>query len=194
MYEITPVDGRLFAVKTTTRTYFVHVVLGNVASKTALMLELCRAIVHIEREGAIVTSVQQVTADGHRPRVSYRQSREYKQAKSEPQADVVSATYVTYWSSGAVFRAPCKVDTETRRVFDIVPVGHPSDDDELICENVEMDDAEFAVLDIDEILTLEEEENALRQLSDAKETRSCWYSRTGKLLDEVLAQLQAQED
>lgn len=84
MYEIIPVDGRLFAVNTTTKTYYVRVMLDNIASKTDLMLELCRAVVHIEREGAIVTSVQEVTPDGHRPRVSYRQSQEYKKAQKEP--------------------------------------------------------------------------------------------------------------
>ena len=85
MYNIIPVNGRLFAVNTTTQSYFVHVVLDSIVSKEEIMRELCRAVVCVEREGAIVTSVHEVTADGRRPRVAYRQSQEYKLARKEPE-------------------------------------------------------------------------------------------------------------
>lgn len=189
MYEIIPVDGRLFAVNTTTKTCYVRVMVDTIANKADLMLELCRAIVHIERAGAIVTSVQEVTADGHRPRVSYRQSREYKQAQKEPKRDVVPAIYVSYWSSGAVFRAPCRVDMVTREVFDIQSAGHPCDDDDCYNETVEINEEEFPVYCIDEICDLNAD-SPLEELTEIKENNSYWRSCDGRKLDEEIKKYQ----
>lgn len=189
MYEIIPVDGRLFAVNTTTKTCYVRVMVDTIANKADLMLELCRAIVHIERAGAIVTSVQEVTADGHRPRVSYRQSREYKQAQKEPKRDVVPAIYVSYWSSGAVFRAPCRVDMVTREVFDIQSAGHPCDDDDCYNETVEINEEEFPVYCIDEICDLNAD-SPLEELTEIKENNSYWRSCDGRKLDEKIKKYQ----
>lgn len=189
MYEIIPVDGRLFAVNTTTKTCYVRVMVDTIANKADLMLELCRAIVRIERAGAIVTSVQEVTADGHRPRVSYRQSREYKQAQKEPKRDVVPAIYVSYWSSGAVFRAPCRVDMVTREVFDIQSAGHPCDDDDCYNETVEINEEEIPVYCIDEICDLNAD-SPLEELTEIKENNSYWRSCDGRKLDEEIKKYQ----
>ena len=189
MYEIIPVDGRLFAVNTTTKTYYVRVMLDNIASKTDLMLELCRAVVHIEREGAIVTSVQEMTPDGHRPRVSYRQSQEYKKAQKEPKRDIVPAVYMSYWSSGAVFRSPCQVDLTTCEVFDIQDAGYPSDDDDCYSETVEINEEEFPVYCIDEICDLNAD-SPLEELTEIKENNSYWRSCDGRKLDEEIKKYQ----
>lgn len=103
---------------------------------------------------------------------------------------VKNGFFLSYWESGAMFRAPCQVDTETRRVYDIMNVGHPGDDDELRYETVEVDGMEENVVNIDEVLMLEDEEDAFYQLSGVKRARRYWYSNAGKTLDMVLAQLQ----
>lgn len=73
----------LFVVNTTTTSYIIHVATDNFYDKEQVMKELCRAIVAIERQGYIVTSAQELHADGHRPRIAFRQSKQYQKAKKE---------------------------------------------------------------------------------------------------------------
>lgn len=82
--NIIPVnDPGLFMVDTSTSSYIVHVVTDDLYDKEQVLLELCRAIVSLEKKGAIVTSVQEICVDGRRPRVAFRQSKAYKKAKTE---------------------------------------------------------------------------------------------------------------
>ena len=102
---------------------------------------------------------------------------------------VKNGFFLSYWESGVMFRAPCQVDTETRRVYDIMNVGHPGNDDELLCENVEVDGIENTIVNIDEVLMLEEENYAFQRLHDVKQAHNYWYSHSGKMLDVVLDKL-----
>lgn len=59
--NIIPVnDPGLFMVNTSTSSYIVHVVTDDLYDKEQVLLELCRAIVSLEKKGAIVTSAQEI--------------------------------------------------------------------------------------------------------------------------------------
>lgn len=192
-YNIIPMDEPgLFTVNTTTTSYIVHVATDNFYDKEQVMKELCRAIVAIERQGHIVTSAQELHADGHRPRVAFRQSKQYQEAKKEKLDEIISASYITYWSSGACFRAPCKVNLNTHEVFEIQNAGNPSDNDDCIGEYVSIDDAETEVHLIDEILELcLDDEEAKNELQNIKANNSYWISFSGKKLDTELEKLKS---
>ncbi len=96
-YNIIPMDEPgLFSVNGTTTSYIVHIATGSFYDKEQVLLELCRAIVALERKGVIVTSVQELSADGHRPRVAFRQSKQYQKAKEEKPDEIIAATYSTH--------------------------------------------------------------------------------------------------
>lgn len=194
MYNIIPVNGRLFAVNTTTQSYFVHVVLDSIVSKEEIMRELCQAVVCVEREGAIVTSVHEVTADGRRPRVAYRQSQEYKLARKEPEQHIASAMFVSHWASGATFRSPCQVDMNTHEVFEIQNAGCPGDDDNCLSESVEYEGDEKEVYSIDESCGLDAFEafGELTEIAFKVHEGACWRSEEGRILKEELEKVTRQ--
>lgn len=70
----------LFRIKTRfpATQYFIKI--DNTANVNA---ELCRAIVELEQK-CVVTSVSAVEPDGSFPRIAFRHSKEYLQAKKQP--------------------------------------------------------------------------------------------------------------
>ena len=176
----------LFQINTETSAYIVHIATANMYDKNEVLLELCRAIVNLERQGAIVCSVQEMHPDGHRPRVAFRQSKQYKMAKNECPAAIIETSYVTHWSSGACFRSACKVNLSTHEVFDIQNAGYASDDDDCVGEYVVIDDVEEIVYNIDEIAELSTEDFA-EQLMDIKTNGLYWTSFDGRKLDEEIS-------
>lgn len=103
---------------------------------------------------------------------------------------VKKAFFLSYWESGVMLRAFCQVDTENRRVYDIMNAGHPGDNDKLRYEAVEVDGIEESLVNLDEILMFEENiKDAFRQLSEVKRTHRYWYSNAGNMLDEALTNM-----
>lgn len=101
-------------------------------------------------------------------------------------SNVVEGFFLSYWDSGAVFKAPCCVNPESKEVFSIMYVGHPGDNDELINEAVEIDKLEYDVTNIDEIIELESRKDAYYKLLEVKKQSGYWYSTEGKSLEKAL--------
>ena len=98
----------------------------------------------------------------------------------------VNGFFLSYWNSGAMFKAPCCVNPESREVFDIMDVGHPGDNDELVNETVEIGELEYDVTNIDEVIELESRKDAYYKLSEVKKQSGYWYSTEGKSLEKAL--------
>lgn len=180
----------VFFVNTTTTSYIVHVSASQGYDASAVMLNLCRAIVKIERGGSIVTSVQKAYPDGHRPRVAFRQSKEYKAAKKELAPVFANAFYITRWNSGAKFKAPCKVNLTTREIFDVQDVGSPNNDDDCYAESVEIGGVEHGAVNIDELIELDVE-NLEERLGDIQNDATVyWLSESGRQLADEVAKRQ----
>ena len=96
------------------------------------MLELCRAIVKLEREGHTITSVMKLCSNGFDDSVNFRNLKEYALALKEKVQVIVEGEFKRYCASGACLKSPCKVNKTTYRVFDIVPIGEIGDDDEIM--------------------------------------------------------------
>ena len=101
-------------------------------------------------------------------------------------SNVVEGLFLSYWDSGAEFKAPCCVNPESKEVFSIMYVGHPGDNDELINEAVEIDELEYDVTNIDEIIELESRKDAYYKLLEVKKQSGYWYSTEGKSLEKAL--------
>ena len=194
MYEIISMnEPGLFSVNTTTTAYIVHISTKTVEDQQQTMAELCRAIVQIERNGAIVTSVQKIYPDGHRPRVAFRRLPEYKKAKMEPTPDIIDATYASYWSSGAIFRAPCKVDLITREILDVLSVGSAADDDDCNEECIVINDTHYDVVNLDELVELDGDiEEALQRIQNGG--KAFWLSYEGNTPNKLQEMLDADDD
>lgn len=106
--------------------------------------------------------------------------------------DVINTTYRTYWSSGAYFDAPCKVNTKTHEVFDIGTAGCASDDDDCYEEDVVIRDDngynEYVVVSLDAVLDECTIEEALESLQNIKRNGGYWRGDTS--LDESIKQLE----
>lgn len=98
----------------------------------------------------------------------------------------VNGFFLSYWNSGAMFKAPCCVNPESREVFDIMDVGHPGDNDELVNETVEIGELEYDVTNIDEVIELESRKDAYYKLLEVKKQSGYWYSTEGKSLEKAL--------
>lgn len=170
----------LFIVNTTTNAFIVYAA-TDICQENEELMELCKAIVRLEREGRIVTSVQKLYPDGHRPRVSYRGTKEYKMAREGREDKIISATYVAYWDSGDISRVPCKVNRSTREVFDVDFAMSNINGAHCVLEHVQIGDTEIFLYDIDEII----QANApwvQEKLDELKRKGNYWYSRTGNKL------------
>lgn len=98
----------------------------------------------------------------------------------------VNGFFLSYWNSGAMFKAPCCVNPESREVFDIMDVGHPGDNDELVNKTVEIGELEYDVTNIDEVIELESRKDAYYKLLEVKKQSGYWYSTEGKGLEKAL--------
>ena len=86
------------------------------------MLELCRAIVKLEREGHTITSAMKLCSNGFEDSANFRDLKEYTLALKEKVQVIVEGEFKRYCASGACLKSPCKVNKTTYRVFDIVPI------------------------------------------------------------------------
>lgn len=115
LYRIDTTDGEAFAV--------------SVQIDDDELLELCRIIVGIERQGKTILCVRAIHAIGL-DEIEYRNTKEYAQAQQEPTHTVIDGKFKVFCSSGAFFVSPCKVDLNSYRVYDVEDGGECSDDDD----------------------------------------------------------------
>lgn len=104
--------------------------------------------------------------------------------------DVINATYRSYWSSGAHFDAPCKVNIKTHNVFDIGSAGHAADDDSCFEEDVIIRDNnaddEYEVVSLDSILDENGTEDAMEWFINIKKNGLFWRSNRFETLDDAI--------
>lgn len=104
--------------------------------------------------------------------------------------DVINATYRSYWSSGAHFDAPCKVNVRTHKVFDIGSAGHAADDDSCFEEDVIIRDNnaddEYEVISLDSILDENGTEEAMEWFVNIKQNGLFWRSNRFETLDDAI--------
>lgn len=155
---------RMYRVATQTGMKVVRIGDGEaVLYKSDIFAALCAAIAEIEAAGNLVSGVVELCSDGSKPRVAYRNSKEYGEAKKRGvKADrCIKASFISHWDSGAEFESSCKVNLDTREVYDIEPAGHPSDDDSLWYEEIKVaqygtEENSWVVENLDEALDLGE--------------------------------------
>ncbi len=164
----------LYVVNTTTNSYVVYVSMKEFRENEALE-DLCRAIVRLEREGRIVTSVQKLYPDGHRPRVTYRKTAAYKRAKEERDDKIISALYVAYIDSGKITRVPCKVNLGTHEVFDIDFRKEDPGEAKCVLEYVQIYDSEMPLFNIDPLIAIKSMWSE-EKLAEIKNGEKYWYS------------------
>lgn len=116
LYRIDTTDGEAFAVA--------------VQIDDDELLELCRIIVDIERQGKTVLNVRVIHAVGL-DEIEYRGTKEYAQAQQEPTHNVVDGKFKIFCSSGAFFVSHCKVDLNSYRVYAAEFGGEWSADDDV---------------------------------------------------------------
>lgn len=81
MYQVFEI-GRMYKVITTEGAKVIKI--GNdepILSKDEVLKELCRAIVEIEQQGCLISSVVELTPYRETPRVAFRNTKEYREAK-----------------------------------------------------------------------------------------------------------------
>lgn len=83
-----------FVVSTATKKMLV--VIDEYTDESDVLLQLCQNIVSIEDKGYLVSGVTRIMSDGTRPRVSFRNSKEYSAAKRRTHAsfDDLSGKYL----------------------------------------------------------------------------------------------------
>lgn len=57
------------------------VVIDEGLNKSETLIELCKRVVELEDKGYMVSSVTELNPDGTTPRVKFRNTKEYKEAK-----------------------------------------------------------------------------------------------------------------
>lgn len=70
--------------------------------------------------------------------------------------NIINATFVSVWDGGTAIETECKINTITREVFDIIPVE--ADVDTFERQYVVIDGQEYAVVCIDDVEEIEENE------------------------------------
>lgn len=113
--------------------------------------------------------------------------------KQYKQNNICNGIFISYWDSGAVFRAPCCINMDTRQIFNIMNVGHPSDNDSLQSETIEIEGQEYDVINIDEIIDSNSIEDAYENLVDILQNKSYWYSQTNRNLMTKIEQIRKEE-
>lgn len=116
LYRIDTTDGEAFAV--------------SVQIDDDELLELCRIIVGIERQGKTILCVRAIHAISL-DEIEYHNTKEYAQAQQEPTHTVIDGKFKVFCSSGAFFVSSCKVDLNSYRVYDVEDGGECSDDDDV---------------------------------------------------------------
>ena len=81
------------------------------------MLELCRAIVKLEREGHTITSAMKLCSNGFEDSVNFRNLKEYALALKENTQVIVDGKFKRYCASSACLESSCKINKNNLPCF-----------------------------------------------------------------------------
>lgn len=99
---------------------------------------------------------------------------------------IVKADAQMYFDSGACFHIPCKVNLETREVYDFECCSDPCDDDSFSYEVLEIDGVDYPLRDIEAYME-EGTESALENISRVIKYMEFWHSFCGNTPEDLIA-------
>ena len=125
---------------------------GNLLNEHEIKLDLCRAVLELQRGGYIVTKVRALDYDIENV-VDVFHLPEFEEARENPMPDIVSGVITSNFDSGASFYLPCKVNKKTREVFAVEVPAQPCDDDSFSNATVNVDGVDRRLLNLNTIVS-----------------------------------------
>lgn len=156
MFEICN-DKTYFLAETTAKNKTIEITLvkdshGNLLNEHEIKLDLCRAVLELQRGGYIVTKVRALDYDIENV-VDVFHLPEFEEACENPMPDIVSVVISSNFDSGASFHLPCKVNKKTREVFAVEVPAQPCDDDSFRNATVNVDGVDRSLLNLTDIVS-----------------------------------------
>lgn len=156
MFEICN-DKTYFLAETTAKNKTIEITLvkdshGGLLNEHEIKLDLCRAILELQRGGYIVTKVRALDYDIENV-VDVFHLPEFEEARENPMPDIVSGVITSNFDSGASFYLPCKVNKKTREVFAVEVPAQPCDDDSFNNATVNVDGVDRSLLNLTDIVS-----------------------------------------
>lgn len=156
MFEICN-DKTYFLAETTAKNKTIEITLvkdshGNLLNEHEIKLDLCRAVLELQRGGYIVTKVRALDYDIENV-VDVFHLPEFEEARENPMPDIVSGVISSNFDSGASFYLPCKVNKKTREVFAVEVPAQPCDDDSFNNATVKVDGVDRRLLNLTDIVS-----------------------------------------
>lgn len=155
MFEICN-DKTYFLAETTAKNKTIEITLvkdshGGLLNEHEIKLDLCRAVLELQRGGYIVTKVRALDYDIENV-VDVFHLPEFEEARENPMPDIVSGVITSNFDSGASFYLPCKVNKKTREVFAVEVPAQPCDDDSFNNATVKVDGVDRRLLNLTDIV------------------------------------------
>lgn len=149
MFEICN-DKTYFLAETTAKNKTIEITLvkdshGGLLNEHEIKLDLCRAILELQRGGYIVTKVRALDYDIENV-VDVFHLPEFEEARENPMPDIVSGVITSNFDSGASFHLPCKVNKKTHEVFAVEVPAQPCYDDSFRNATVNVDGVDRSLL------------------------------------------------
>lgn len=156
MFEICN-DKTYFLAETTAKNKTIEITLvkdshGNLLNEHEIKLDLCRAVLELQRGGYIVTKVRALDYDIENV-VDVFHLPEFEEARENPMPDIVSGVITSNFDSGASFHLPCKVNKKTREVFAVEVPAQPCGDDSFKNATVNVDGVDRSLLNLNDIVS-----------------------------------------
>lgn len=156
MFEICN-DKTYFLAETTAKNKTIEITLvkdghGGLLNEHEIKLDLCRAILELQRGGYIVTKVRALDYDIENV-VDVFHLPEFEEARENPMPDIVSGVITSNFDSGASFHLPCKVNKKTHEVFAVEVPAQPCYDDSFRNATVNVDGVDRSLLNLNDIVS-----------------------------------------
>lgn len=158
---------------------------GNILNLHEEHLDLCRAILAVQKEGYSILKVV-TTANNYQEALPYLEWPEYIEAVKHPKNDIDEAVLTSYYDSGAAFQIPCKVNKTTHEVFDFECCAMPEDNDSFEHAEVEVDDSDYPLNYIDSIMDENDVDDALDEYYRIQQNEEYWQSFEGRTLESAI--------
>lgn len=191
MFEINN-EKTYYLVETTAKNKTIEISLvkdsyGHLLNKHEIKLDLCRAVLELQRGGYVITKVRALDYDVEDV-VDVFHLPEFEEARENPMSDIVSGVVTSNFASGASFCLPCKVNKKTREVFALEVPACPCDNDSFSNATVNVDGADHRLLNLGDIVGefySDDYDGILDALYHVQATNDYWESDDG-LLPELI--------
>lgn len=192
MFEISN-EKTYYLVETTAKNKTIEISLvkdsyGHLLNKHEIKLDLCRAVLELQRGGYVVTKVRALDYDVEDV-VDVFHLPEFEEARENPMPDIVSGVVTSNFASGASFCLPCKVNKKTREVFALEVPAHPCDNDSFSNATVNVDGVDHRLLNLSDIIGefySDDYDGILDALYHVQATNDYWESDDDASLTELI--------